>query len=227
MMTCPCRNVAPWEVRADSIFPPFLARKYWVTVKWVTVMQESFLDHLQIERQSRFSLILDTGAQESTAITDTHFCALACSLSKEANARPRSKVAWAFSEAVVSLAWNRDQNSRKAAPFFSNFMICPFFFSSLQCCVGFCPTALWISRSYTDIPLLPSLAPRPHTIPLGRYRMPGCSPVLHRSFPPALRLIPNSAYMLMLLSSFVPLSLFLTVSTSPFPTSMYPFLPCK
>lgn len=128
MMTCPCRNVAPWEVRADSIFPPFLARKYWVTVKWVTVMQESFLDHLQIERQSRFSLILDTGAQESTAITDTHFCALACSLSKEANARPRSKVAWAFSEAVVSLAWNRDQNSRKAAPFFSNFMICPFFF---------------------------------------------------------------------------------------------------
>ena len=128
MMTCPCRNVAPWEVRADSIFPPFLARKYRVTVKWVTVMQESFLDHLQIERQSRFSLILDTGAQEITAITDTHFCSLACSLSKEANARPRSKVAWAFSEAVVSLAWNRDQNSRKAAPFFSNFMICPFFF---------------------------------------------------------------------------------------------------
>lgn len=127
MMTCPCRDVVPWEVRADSIFLSFLARKYWVTFKWVTVMQESFLDRLRIERQSRFSLILDMGAQESTAITDTPFCSLACSLSKEANTRPRSKLAWAFSEAVVSLAWNRDHNSRKAAPFFSNFMIRSFF----------------------------------------------------------------------------------------------------
>ena len=60
------------------------------------------------------------------------------------------------------------------------------FLLSLQRCIGFCHTTLRISHNYTDIPSLPSLAPLPYPVPLGHYRMPGCAPVLHSSFSPAV-----------------------------------------
>lgn len=51
--------------------------------------------------------------------------------------------------------------------------------------------------------------------------------VLHRTFSPAIHLTPDSVYILMLLSPFVPLSPSPTVFTSLFSTSASPFLPRK
>jgi len=51
--------------------------------------------------------------------------------------------------------------------------------------------------------------------------------VLYSKFSPAIYFTHSSMYMLMLLSSFVPLSPSLTMSTNPFSTPASPFLPCK
>ena len=52
-------------------------------------------------------------------------------------------------------------------------------------------------------------------------------PMLHNNFPPSIYFTHDSVYMSMLLSSFIPLSPSLTVSTSPFSTPASPFLPCR
>ena len=51
----------------------------------------------------------------------------------------------------------------------------------LQCCVGFCHTAMWISHNHIHIPSLLSLPPAcPHPTPLGHHRAQAGLPVLEQ-----------------------------------------------
>ena len=50
------------------------------------------------------------------------------------------------------------------------------FFYCLQCCIGFCHRATWISHNYTYIPSLLSLPPFPHPPLLGHHRVPDWAP---------------------------------------------------
>ena len=79
------------------------------------------------------------------------------------------------------------------------------FFTFLQCCFGFCHTRMRISHNYTYIPSLQSLSLLPHPIPQVITELRTGLPVLHSSSP-AIHLTPDSVYMLMLLSPFIPLS---------------------
>ena len=77
----------------------------------------------------------------------------------------------------------------------------------------------------------PSLASS-YPIPSGYHRAPDWAPCATQqllTFSPAIHLIPNTVYVLKLLSPFVPLSALppSTVFTSPFSMSASPFLPYK
>ena len=74
-----------------------------------------------------------------------------------------------------------------------------------DCCVCFCHT-MQISHHCTYIPSLLSLPPFPlPSLQVITESQTGL-PVAHGNFSPAVRLIPGSMYMLVLLSLFVPLS---------------------
>ena len=55
-------------------------------------------------------------------------------------------------------------------------------------------------------PLPSPLSPIPHPVPTAHHRAPDWTPVLHSNFSPAICPTPDSVYMLMLLSLFVPLT---------------------
>ena len=86
-----------------------------------------------------------------------------------------------------------------------------------------CKSAIIIHTSPPSLDSLSSL----HPIPSGHQEGQTGLPVLHSNFSPAVHPILDSVYMLMLLSSFIPLSPSPTVSTSPFSTSASRFIPCK
>ena len=65
----------------------------------------------------------------------------------------------------------------------------------------------------------------PHPIPPGHHRAQAGIRLLHSIFSPAVRHTPDSVYMLILLSPYVPFSSAPTMSTSPFSISASPFLP--
>ena len=91
-----------------------------------------------------------------------------------------------------------------------------FFFKFLQCCVGFCHTTVQIRCDYTYIPSSPSLPPLPPSHPSGLSQSAMLGSLCYSQLLTAIRLTPNSAYMLLLLSPFIALSHSPTVSTSPF-----------
>lgn len=61
-------------------------------------------------------------------------------------------------------------------------------------------------------PLASPLSRIPHPVPPAHHRAPDWAPVLHSHLSPAIYPTPDSVYMLMLLSPFVPLTPSLTVS---------------
>ena len=94
-----------------------------------------------------------------------------------------------------------------------------------NCCVGFCHVTVQISHSYACIPFLCSLPPLPPAHPTRSSQSTRLDFLCN--FSPAIHLMSDSVYMLMLLPSFIPLSPSPTVSTSPFSTSVSPSSPCK
>ena len=128
---------------------------------------------------------------------------------------------------------------------------------ALQCCVGFCLTTMWISHNYTYILFILNLLPFPSSLLSKSSQSTRLSSLCYTAtshqlsvlwgFPggsygkesacsagdlvdPWVGKIPfthDSEYMSVLLSPFVPLSPSSTVSTSPFSTSVSPFLPWK
>ena len=99
-----------------------------------------------------------------------------------------------------------------------------FFYSAvLVSAIQQCNLAIIIHTSPPSLDSLSSL----HPIPSGHQEGQTGLPVLHSNFSPAVHPILDSVYMLMLLSSFIPLSPSPTVSTSPFSTSASRFIPCK
>ena len=75
------------------------------------------------------------------------------------------------------------------------------------------------------LPIEPS-SPKPPSH-LSRLSQSAELPVLYNSFPLAIYFTHDSVYMLMLLSQFAPPSPSAAMSTSPFSTSVSPFLSCK
>ena len=67
----------------------------------------------------------------------------------------------------------------------------------------------------------------PHPTPLGHHESTRLGSPCYRATSHQLSTTHDSAYMLILLSPFVPLSPFCTVSISPFSISTSPFMPCK
>ena len=97
---------------------------------------------------------------------------------------------------------------------------------ALQCCVGFCHTTADISHNYTYILSLLSHPPL-HASHPSRSSQSTSLGSLCNSFSPAICFTRDSVCTSMPLSLFIPLSLSLTVSMSPFSTSVSPpFLPC-
>ena len=90
----------------------------------------------------------------------------------------------------------------------------------------FLPSTAQISHNYPYIPFLPNHPPRVPSLQVIMEPQAGLH-VLHRNFSPAIHLTPDSVYMLMPLSPFVPVSPSHTVSTSPICTAVSPSLPCK
>ena len=95
----------------------------------------------------------------------------------------------------------------------------------LQCSIGFCHTAMWISHNYIYSASTLNLPPFPH--PLGHHRATGCVLFFYSSFSPAVCFTHGSVYMPMLLFSFVSASPSPVGLESPFSTSTLPFLPWK
>ena len=118
------------------------------------------------------------------------------------------------------LTW---QKEREVSSFLLLFCVC------VWVCVfnfynffNFCHT-MQISYNYTYIPFLMSLPPLPPSLP-SKSSQTGL-PVLHGNFSPPIHPTPHSVYMSRILCPFVPLSFSYPVSTSPFSTSVSPFLP--
>ena len=106
--------------------------------------------------------------------------------------------------------------------------------SALQCCVGFYCTTMQISHNYIYInkkyiyhPSLLSLVALWPSHPLGHHRASGWAPCVSRQLPTAVCFMHDTVYMSVLLSQLIPPSLSPTVTTSTFPMSVLPFLPCK
>ena len=73
---------------------------------------------------------------------------------------------------------------------------------ALQCCVGFCHKARWISHSHTYIPSLGNLPPGPIPIPLGCHRALGWARCFIQV--PTICFAYGNAYVSVLLSQFIP-----------------------
>ena len=74
---------------------------------------------------------------------------------------------------------------------------------ALQCCVGFCHKARWISHSHTYITSLGSLPPSPIPIPLGCHRALGWAPCVIQQLP-TIYFTYGNVYVSVLLSQFIP-----------------------
>ena len=74
---------------------------------------------------------------------------------------------------------------------------------ALQCCVGFCHKARWISHSHTYIASLGSLPPSPIPIPLGWHRALGWAPCVIQQLP-TIYFTYGNVYVSVLLSQCIP-----------------------
>ena len=117
-----------------------------------------------------------------------------------------------YSAIVEQLKWNRGP-PLSLSYFYLFKLIFNWWKIALQCCVGFCGTTTWIGQNTHTPP--PSWTSLPHpSLPLWvvteRQAEP---PVYYSSFPP-LSVSRSSVYVSMLLSQFVPPSLYPAVSTA-------------
>ena len=128
---------------------------------------------------------------------------------------------WAFADTVHQneklIMSSSFLNILPEIQFFKNPFIFDWRIIALQYCVGFCHTATWISHRYTYAPFLLNLPPTSHPIPplsvVTEYRF---ELWVIQQIPAGCLFTCGNVHVSMLLSPFVPLSPFPTVSTSLF-----------